>query len=156
MKAYLAARLQPEDLEGCGDDHPLLLVIWRRNTFKGLQPLHGGLSTLGLVGHHTTNCTPEDLSGSTEVERSTQRLDVTSQTQKLQVLQLVAVEVSAHVDAFGSDDDNLVTVQDEFGDDGGQTAHQVATAIDYHRLEYEINVRKQLKILKNSFNSKIL
>ena len=69
------------------------------------------------------------------MERSTQRLDITPQTQKLQVLQLVAVEVSAHVDAFGSDDDNLVTVQDEFGDDGGQTAHQVATAIDYHRLK---------------------
>ena len=121
--------------EGSGDGQPLFLVIWRRNTFEGLQPLHSGLSTLGLVRHHTTNCTPEDLSGSTEVEGSTQRLDVTPQTQKLQVLQLVAVEVSAHVDAFGSDDDNLVTVQDEFGDDGGQTAHQVATAIDYHRLK---------------------
>ena len=64
MKAYLAVRLQSEDLESCGDDHPLLLVIWRRNTFKGLQPLHSGLSTLGLVRHHTKNCTPEDLSGS--------------------------------------------------------------------------------------------
>lgn len=71
------------------------------------------------------------------MERSTERLDVTAKTQELQVFQLVAVKVTAHVDAFTPDDDNFVAVQDEFGDDGGQTAHQVATAIDNNRLQHK-------------------
>ena len=69
------------------------------------------------------------------MERSTQRLNVTPQTQKLQVFQLVTVEVTAHVDTLTSNDDDFVAVQDEFGDDGGQTAHQMTTAIDDHRLK---------------------
>ena len=132
---YFTARLEPEDLEGSGHNHPLLLIIWGRNTFISDQPLHGGLSALGLVGNHSSDCAPKDLSGGTEMEGSTQRLNVAPQTQKLQVLQLVTVEVTAHVDAFTSDDDDLVAVQDEFGDDGGQTAHQMTTAIDDHRLK---------------------
>lgn len=69
------------------------------------------------------------------MERSTEGLDVAAKSQKLQVLQLVAVKVTAHVDAFTPHDDNFVAIQDEFGDDRGQTAHQVATAIDNNRLQ---------------------
>ena len=45
--------------------------------------------------------------------------DVTPEPQELQVLQLVAVEVARHVDAFTPDDDDFVAIQDELGDDGG-------------------------------------
>ena len=61
--------------------------------------------------------------------------DVTPEPQELQVLQLVAVEVARHVDAFTPNNDDFVAVQDEFGDDGGQTADQMATAVDNYWLK---------------------
>ena len=72
------------------------------------------------------------------MERSSKRLDVTPQAQELQILQLIPVEVTAHVDALASDNDDLVAVQDEFGDCRGQSAHQMATAIDHDRLKQSI------------------
>ena len=49
------AVLQPQNLEGGGDNHPLLFVIGRGNSLEGLQTLHGDLSTGSLVGDHTTH-----------------------------------------------------------------------------------------------------
>ena len=69
------------------------------------------------------------------MEGSPQRLHVAPQTQELEVFELVAVEVAAHVDALRADDHHLVAVQHELGHDGGQAAHQVAAAIDHHRLK---------------------
>ena len=140
--SYFSARFQPENLQCRGNNHPLLFVVWRRYTFESLEPFHGVLATLGLVRYHTANCTPKDLSGSTEVERSSKRLDVTPQAQELQILQLIPVEVTAHVDAFASDNDDLVAVQDEFGDCRGQSAHQMATAIDHDRLKQIVDNNK--------------
>ena len=54
-RAEPPAVLEPENLQGGGDDHPLLFVIWRRNSLEGLQPLHGDLSTGGLVGDHAAH-----------------------------------------------------------------------------------------------------
>ncbi len=89
----------------------------------------------------TSDGSPEDLSGSAEVEGASQGFDVASQTQKLEVLQLVAVEVSAHVDSLATDDHDLVAVEDELGHDGGQTAHQVTATVDHHGLENLKKVR---------------
>ena len=85
--------------------------------------------------YHTANSAPENLSGRSEVKRSSERLDVASKSQELQVLQLVTVEITAHVDGLASDDDDFVAVQDEFSDCGGQSAHQMATGIDHDRLK---------------------
>lgn len=150
IKTYFASLLQPEDFKGGGHDHPLLLVIWRRNSLEGLEPLEGGLSPLGLVGHHAAHSAPKDLSGRPEVERASGGLDVAAQPQELQVLELVSVEVAAHVDALAPHHDDLVAVQDEFGDDGGQTAHQMATAIDHDRLKMD-NLNMKIGIRGNIF-----
>ena len=42
------------------------------------------------------------------------------------------VEAAGHVDAFtpDDDDDDFVAVQDDLGDDGGQTADQMAMAVN--------------------------
>ena len=45
-----------------------------------------------------------------EMEGSSKRLDVASKSQEFQVLQLVAVEITAHVDGLTSDDDDFVAV----------------------------------------------
>merc|ERR550517_609334 len=108
----------PQNLESRWDDHELLFVIGRGNSLEGLEPLEGILPTLSLVGGHATHSAPEDLGGSPEVEGSTGGLDVATLLQKVEVLQLVAVEVSAHVDALTPDNDNLVAGEDKLGNDG--------------------------------------
>ena len=66
--AVSPASLQPEDLEGGGDDHLLLLVVGRGNSLECLQALESVLASLGLVGNHATDSSPEDLGGGSEVE----------------------------------------------------------------------------------------
>merc|ERR1719234_511680 len=110
--------LQPQNLESRWDDHELLPVIGRGNSLEGLEPLEGVLATLSLVGGHAAHGAPEDLGWSPEVERSTGGLDIATLLQEVEVLQLVAVEVAAHVDALAPDDDNLVAGEDELGNDG--------------------------------------
>ena len=61
QRAVSPAGLQPEDLEGRGDDHLLLLVIRRGDSLECLQALQGVLSSLGLVRSHATDSSPEDL-----------------------------------------------------------------------------------------------
>ena len=70
-----------------------------------------------------------------EMEWSPEWFHVASKSQEFQVLQLVAVEITAHVDGLTSDDDDFVAVQDEFSDCGGQSAHQMATGINHDRLK---------------------
>ena len=69
------------------------------------------------------------------MERSSRRFDITTKSQKLVQFQLVTVEISRLVDSFGSDDDDFVTVQDEFSNGGGQTTQQMAPAINHNRLK---------------------
>merc|ERR1719234_2276766 len=110
--------LQPQNLESRWDDHEILPVLRRGNTLKGLEPPQGVLATLSLVGGHASHSAPEDLGWSPEVEGSTGWLDVAALLQEVEILQLVAVEVAAHVDALAPDDDNLVAGEDKLGNDG--------------------------------------
>ena len=94
QRAVSPASLQSEDLEGRGDDHFLLLVIGRRNSLECLETLQGILASLGLVRNHPSDGSPEDLGGSPEVEGTTAGLHVATLLQEVEILQLVAVEVS--------------------------------------------------------------
>ena len=136
--SYLPAWLEPENFEGGGDNHPLLFVIRRRDTLESLEPFHGFLSSLGFVGNHSSDCPPEHLRGGTEVEGATCRLDIAPQSQELQHFQLVPIEVARKVDALAPHNDDLITVENVLGHDGGQTAHQMAAAINHHRLHEKI------------------
>ena len=98
--SHLATGLQAENLESGRDNHALFLVEGGWYTLVALEPLKGFLSALCLVWHHSTDCAPENLLGSTEVEGSTSRLDVASLAQEVEVLELVAVEVSTDVNSF--------------------------------------------------------
>ena len=134
---YLPARLEPEHPEGRGDDHPLLLVVGRRDALERLKPLECLLSALGFVRNHTPHRPPEDLGRRTEMKGTPERLHIAPESQELQILQLVPVEVAAHVDALTAHNDHFVAVQNELGDDGAQPTHEVAAAIDDHRLKEE-------------------
>jgi len=48
----------------------------------------------------------------------------------IKVLQLVAVEVSADVDALASHNHHLLAVENGLSHDGGQAAQQVASAVN--------------------------
>ena len=50
------------------------------------------------------------------MEGSSEGFDVTAKAQELQILQLVTVEVTAHVDTFTSHNNNLVATENEFSD----------------------------------------
>ena len=84
--AESSAGLQSENLEGRWDDHLLLLVIWRRNSLECLETLESILSSLGLVRSHSSDGSPEDLGGGSEVESSTAGLDVASLSQEVKIL----------------------------------------------------------------------
>ena len=86
MKAYryLATSLQTQDFEGSRDDHALLLVVRRRHSLEGLEPLESGLATLGLVRDHASHGPIEDLAGGAEVEGPTGGVDVATLAQELE------------------------------------------------------------------------
>jgi hypothetical protein len=99
-------------------------------TFRSSRP-HGTFKSPSL----TSDGPSEDHGGRTVMKGTPQRLHVAPQAQELQVLELVPVEVSAHVDALATDHDDLVAVQEELGHDGAESAHEMAAAIDDHRLK---------------------
>ena len=60
-RAVFASRLQPQDTKGSRHNHPLLTVVWWRDTFKEFKAVEGGSTTGGLVGDHTTDSFEENL-----------------------------------------------------------------------------------------------
>ena len=66
--AVLAARLQPEDPQGLGDNHALLAVVGRRHALKELEAFKSSRTAGSLVGDHAANGPVEDLGGCTVVE----------------------------------------------------------------------------------------
>ena len=84
LELYLATSLETQDFEGRRDDHALLLVVGRRHSLEGLEPLKSGLATLGLVRNHPSHGAPEDLAGGAEVEGATGRVDIATLAQELQ------------------------------------------------------------------------
>ena len=94
QRAKLPATLESEDLQSRWNDHLLLLVIGRRNSLECLETLQSILPSLGLVRNHPSDSSPEDLGGSPEVEGTTAGLHVATLLQEVEILQLVAVEVS--------------------------------------------------------------
>ena len=60
--------------------------------------------------------------------------NITAFPQEVEVLQLITVEVSRHVDAFSSDDHHFVAGENKLSYNGGQTAKHVAPAINNNGL----------------------
>ena len=71
------------------------------------------------------------------MEGATAGLHVAPLPEEVQVLQLVAVEVSGDVDLLTPHDHDLLPVEDELGDDGGQAPEHVGAAVDNHGLGCE-------------------
>lgn len=66
--AVFPARFQPQYPEGLGDDHPLLAVVWWRDTLEEFQTLERGSSPRSFVGYHATNGAEKNFRWSAVVE----------------------------------------------------------------------------------------
>jgi len=129
--AVLAAGLESEDAEGLGNDHLLLLVVGRGNTLKDLEALESGGTTGSLVGDHATDGLVEDSGRSTEVERTSAGGVVSGDLSEVGVvLELRAEELARDVESLATDDNNLLAAKELLGDNGGESAKEMALAID--------------------------
>lgn len=129
--AVLAAGLESENTESLGDDHLLLLVVGRGDTLKDLEALESGGTTGSLVGDHATDGLVEDSGRSTEVERTSAGGVVSGDLSEVGVvLELRAEELARDVESLAADDDNLLAAKELLGDNGGESAKEMALAID--------------------------
>jgi len=84
--AELTTWLQTQDTQGRGYHETLLFVVRWGDTLVYLQALQGFLSTMDLVGEHTSNGSPKDHARRAVVERSTRWIGVHALLQEIKVL----------------------------------------------------------------------
>jgi len=135
--AVLAARLQTQHSQGRWNDQALLFVVRRGDPFVHFEALQGFLTPVDLMGKHTSNSSPEDHARGTVVERSACWISVHALLQEIKILQLVSVEVSRDVNAFTSQDDNPLTIEEGLGNDGTEAPQQMGPCIDHEWLRLE-------------------
>lgn len=68
--AVFPPRFQSQYPERLWYYHPLLLVVWGRDTFENLETFHRSGTTSGLVRYHASDSFVEDAGRSAEVERT--------------------------------------------------------------------------------------
>jgi len=147
--AELAVRLEPEDTKGGWNDVSLSLVIGSGNSLVGAVALHGVLSASQLVGQHTADGLVQDAAGGPVVERSPLRVDQATFAKVVHVLQLVTVEATGDVDAFATDHNDSLSLEESLGDDGRQTAQQMASPVDHQRLRRKTHCSRMEKQFLN-------
>ena len=85
---------------------PAHLVIGWWDPIKHLEALQSSLAPLGLVGQHASHCPPEDAAGGSEVVGARGGVGVHPLAEKIQVFQLISVEIARNVDALTAHDHN--------------------------------------------------
>ena len=129
--AELAAGLETENTESLGNDDLLGLVVGRGDTLEDLEALESSSTTGGLVGDHATDSLVEDSGGSAEVEGTTAGGVVTGDLSEVGVvLELRTEELARDVKSLTADNNNLLAAQELLGDNGGESAKEMALAID--------------------------
>lgn len=83
---------------------------------------------------HAADDAPEDLRGRAVVEGTVAGVGVRALAQEGQILELVAVQGAADVDALAADRNDLLSRQELLGDGRGQTTQQVSSAVNNHLL----------------------
>lgn len=154
---------KPHSLESVRNNHPLRLVIRRRDALVSLQPRQSLSSTLRLVRDHpakpkaiaiktaseqrnregSVHCViielpsdsaPKDFGGRTEVDGAVRRLSVHTLSPEPHVLHLLPDEASRYGDLVAAYDGYSLAVQEVLGYDRRQTTEHVVSSVDHHSL----------------------
>jgi len=113
--AEFASRSQTKVGQSSGDNLTLNLVVRVRHTFKDLEAVHSKSSSLGLVGNHSSDGSPEDAGGGTIVKGSSSRICVHALLKEGEVFELVAEERTRDVDLLASHTNHFLTKQKLLG-----------------------------------------
>merc|ERR1719355_435791 len=116
----VATRSESQHTESLRADHTVDLIVRRRNSLEDLQVSESSGTTRGLVRNHSTDGSPEDLRGSTEVERTASRVDVASLSEEVLVLELVSEVRTRDVDVLTTNNNDLLSGQELLGNSGSE------------------------------------
>ena len=129
--AVRSAGPQPQDTHGRGNNQTALTIHRSRAALKDSQSGQGSSTTVGLVGQHATDGTPEDAAGSTVVDVAAVPGVADGLLGQVGLeLELAAEEVTGDVDFLGADHGDATTSQQLLGYDAGKTTHQVIFAVN--------------------------
>lgn len=151
----LPARLQPQHPQSLWNDHPLLPVVWWRNTLIQLEAFQRCGAPRGFVRNHATDGTVKNLRGCSVVEGArlfgihdvalVEEIVVTELQIATKIMYsvvepsdscssgmyLVAEEAARDVNLFAPDNNNFLSVKDLFGNYGGESTQEMALSINY-------------------------
>jgi len=109
VNAEVSVSLHSDNLKGLWDNHSLLLVIWRWDSFEDLDVLKSSLTLWGLVREHSSDGSPEHSRwGSVMLELSSW-VGVVGLIDELLPFELLSEERTRHVHELTSDDNNSLT-----------------------------------------------
>lgn len=83
------------------------------------------------------------------VERASFGVDQTPLAKIIHVFELVAIKASRNVDSLAPNDDDSLPLKESLGDDGGETAEQMTTAVNDQRLGGETHLAFTPAICEN-------
>jgi len=154
--AKFAVGLESEDTEGGRNDVSLSLVVGSGNSLVGAVALHRVLSAGQLVRQHTADRLVQNAAWGPVMERASLGVDQATLAKVVHVLQLVTVEASGDVDTFASDHHDSLALEESLGNDGSQTAQQMASSVDHQRLRRKTHCSQLAKVFNKNFLTQIL
>jgi len=94
QKAERAAWCHAENAKSLGNDHSLMSIERRRDSFEQFQPLQRGGSSWSLMWKHSSHTPPQDLRWRSEMQRPMLWIDVASLPKKCQIFHFVSSKSS--------------------------------------------------------------
>ncbi len=129
--AEFAEVLEAQGLEGAGNNHALLVIVGVGDALEHLQAAKSLGTSAGLVFEHAADSLEEHAGRGAEVEAATATgVGVPSVLEVFLVLGLVPEERAGLQDGFGPHDDDLLAVEQLFGDNRGEAAQHVSARVD--------------------------
>lgn len=122
--------LQAESLEGVWHNHALLLVVGEGHAFEDLQLTESGGATSELVGEHATDALPENARRGPPVLVTAAGVRVNTLLHNILTNDLVSLDPAGLDDLLSTHNSDALASQKLLGNNAGETALEVAPAVD--------------------------
>lgn len=117
--------------EGRGDGGSLHVAVWIWDTLENLKSGECSSSSWGFMWQHTSDGSPEDLGWVFVMPWTTSPwVSVADAVNKLSVGSEVSLEWTSDVEFFSSNNDDLLSVQQFLGDNGGESSQKVSLGVN--------------------------